>query len=59
MNRREMKRRLKRRLASYLLENEELEEWASINLQVNKTETTMQRWHEVKMALFKDLFGEY
>lgn len=59
MNKREMKKQLKKHLAGYLLDNEELEEWAQLMMEVNKTETTIQRWHDVKMELFKDLFGDY
>jgi hypothetical protein len=58
MNKRELKKRLKRHLVGYLLDNEALEEWAHINYQVNKTETSSNRWADVKMELFNELFGE-
>ena len=57
MNKRELKRRLKRKLAGYLLDNKNLEEWAQVMHQVNKTETTSTRWLVVKLELFDELFG--
>ena len=58
MNKRELKKRLKRKLAGYLIDNKDLEEWAHINFRVNKTVTTSNRWTDVKMQFFEELFGE-
>ena len=58
MNKRELKKVLKRHLAGYLLDNEALEEWARLNYKVNKTEAKTIRWDKVKMELFNELFGD-
>jgi hypothetical protein len=58
MNKRELKKVLKRHLAGYLLDNQALEEWARLNYQVNKTEAKTIRWDKVKMELFDELFGD-
>jgi len=58
MNKRELKKVLKRHLAGYLLDNEALEEWGRLNYQVNKTEARTIRWDKVKIELFNELFGD-
>ena len=58
MNKRKLKKKLKRHLASYLLDNEALEDWARLNYKVNKTEASTIRWDKVKLELFYELFGD-
>ena len=58
MNKRKLKKILKRHLAGYLLVNEELEAWARLNYKVNKTEASTIRWDKVKLELFNELFGD-